>query len=550
MGGQLWHKSYPRGIPTEISLDNLTHVANLLEQACTRYASRTAMSCMGSSLTYEELNTHASWLAGYLQSIGIRKADRVALMLPNLPQFAVAFLAVQKIGAVCVNTNPLYTPREMQHQFGDSGAVAIIILDLFLDKLEKILLQTQIKNIVSVSIGDYLPVWKRALLSTVLRIKGALPNHSLSTTSFLTALTRGRNKPHQPVTIEPDDLCMLQYTGGTTGISKGAMLTHRNVQANVRQINVILAKHLVEGEECVLTALPLYHIFALTVNLLSMVNIGAESVLVPKPIPIKNTAKLFKKYKVTAMTGVNTLFNALNNCPLFRQLAPKSLKIVVGGGMSVQEVVSRQFEKITGVPIIEGYGLTESSPVTHINPFEGNRPIGSIGLPLPSTEAKIINEKEQELPIGESGELIIRGPQVMKGYWQRELETAQVLKNGWLHTGDVAKIDSNGFFYIVDRKKDMILVSGFNVYPNEVEAVLANHPKVLEAAVVGVADSQSGEAVKAFIVAKDPSLSEQELRSFCEDQLTGYKRPRQYEFRKELPKTNVGKILRRELKNS
>jgi long-chain acyl-CoA synthetase len=382
-----------------------------------------------------------------------------------------------------------------------------------------------------------------------MRIKGMIPRHGLAAIPFKKALALGAKRPVEKPALSHDDLALLQYTGGTTGVSKGAMLLQRNILANMAQIQHVARGHVLDGQEVVLTALPLYHIFALSVNFLTFLAMGQRMLLVPKPVPLKNLIKVFKSYPITVMTGVNTLFNALANDKHFRAHPPASLKIALAGGMALQDAVNKHWQKLTGQPIIEGFGLTESSPVSHVNPLSANPRIGSVGIPVASTDAKVVDEAGQEVPIGEAGELLIKGPQVMAGYWQRPDETAKALRDGWLWTGDVAKRDEDGFFYIVDRKKDMILVSGFNVFPNEIEEVLVAHPKVLEAAVIGVPDAGSGEAVKAFVVPRDQSLTIDELRKHCSEQLTNYKRPRHFEFRKDLPKSNVGKILRRELRD-
>ncbi len=544
-----WAKLYAPQVNPEVNPEAFPSLAAMLEKTCSDFTQKNAIHCMGGSLTFGQLNSLANQFANYLQnSLGLKKGDRIAIMLPNISQFPIVFFAAQKIGLICVNTNPQYTEREMRHQFADSGAKAIVILDLFADKLQSVLADTKIENIVITSIGDQLPLIKRIVIGTLLRIKRMIPSHSLKFTPFKEALARGANGKHSPVKVEHSDVAILQYTGGTTGSPKGAMLTQRNIISNVLQIQEWSKALNITSEEVALTALPLYHIFALTVNFLSFLTLGAETILVPKPIPISNTSKLFKKYRITLMTGVNTLYNALNHCPIFNEAAPKSIKIALAGGMALQQSVSDKFQSITGCKVTEGFGMTESSPVTHCNPIHVPTPAGSIGLPLPSTDAKIVDEDGDEMPIGEVGELIVRGPQIMKGYWQKSEETANTVKDGWLWTGDIARQDEKGFFYIVDRKKDMILVSGFNVYPNEIEEVLASHPKILESAVVGVTDEDTGEAVKAFIVRKDNSLTEAEVTAYCKTQLTGYKRPKHIEFKKELPKTNIGKILRRELK--
>jgi long-chain acyl-CoA synthetase len=535
----------------EIDFSGVTSVADSLEKACNRFANSIALTCMGTNLTFRQLDRLANQFAAYLQKdLGMKKGDRLAIMLPNILQFPIVFLAAQKIGVICVNTNPLYMPREMKHQFKDSGAKAIVIMDMFLDKLQEIKGETEIEHVIATSIGDQLPVWKGPLINFVLKAKGQIPKHSLQVVQFRDAMSKGARSQYEAPEISLDDIAILQYTGGTTGVAKGAMLTQRNILANMLQIRNCARGEVVEGAEIVLTALPLYHIFALTVNFLTFLAMGERMILVPKPIPISNTVKIFKQYNISVMTGVNTLFNALNNCKEFQELAPKNLKFALAGGMALQDPVNKAWQKITGNRIIEGFGLTESSPVTHVNPLGSGGRVGSIGIPVASTDAKVFDPDGKEVPVGESGELCIRGPQVMAGYWNRPDETEKTIRNGWLWTGDIAKRDADGFFYIVDRKKDMILVSGFNVFPNEVEEVLASHPKVLEAAVIGIPDKSSGESVKAFVVAKDKSLTIEELRQHCNAQLTGYKRPRHFEFRDSLPKTNIGKILRRELRDT
>ena len=436
----------------------------------------------------------------------------------------------------------------MLHQFNDSGVTAIVILDMFLDKLEKILPDTKIKTVIATKIGDQFPVWKDLLVTLVMKYKKKIPAHNVKHVAFRTAIAQGSAGQYPKPDIRPNDIALLQYTGGTTGVSKGAMLSHHNILANMAQIRAWADRHIEDGKEVVLTALPLYHIFALTVNFLTFLASGMQMVLVPDPRDMKKLIKLFRDFPLTVMTGVNTLFNSMNNSKEFRELAPRTLKFALAGGMALQESVSKAWQQITGNLIKEGFGLTESSPVSHCNPLGMDTPANSIGLPLPSTDAKLVDEAGQEVAPGEAGELCIKGPQIMLGYWNRPEETAKTIKDGWLWTGDIARVDDTGYFYIVDRKKDMILVSGFNVFPNEIEGVIAAHPKVLEVAVIGVPDNNSGEAVKAFVVAKDPSLTKDDLNSYLRDQLTGYKRPRQIEFRQTLPKSNIGKILRRSLK--
>lgn len=546
-----WLRFYPQGVGAQIHIAEGLTIDKMLDQTCQEYDRKTALTCMGTNVTFRQFARMADSFARYLQQkAGVKKGDRVAIMLPNIIQFPVALYGVLKAGGVCVNTNPLYTPREMKHQFVDSGATVIVIVDLFLDKLEEIIKDTEIKTVIVTSIADQLPVVKGLLVKAVMNVKGLVPKHNLKVVPFKDVLAEGSTLELKPTGHSTDDLSVLQYTGGTTGVSKGAMLTHRNLLANVLQIKVWASPYVGKSEsETILTALPLYHIFALSVNFLTFITYGGRMILVPKPIPIENTVKIFKKYNITVMTGVNTLFNAMNNSPMFQKLAPRSLKVAIAGGMALQDKVSQQFKKITGLPITEGYGLTEASPVTHCNPLSDNLRPGSIGVPVPSTESRIVDENGKTLGVDEIGEIAVRGPQVMAGYWRRPDETAKVIRDGWLFTGDLARMDKDGYFYIVDRKKDMILVSGFNVYPNEVEEVIALHDKVLEAAVIGVSDGGGSEFVRAFIVKKDQSLTIDELKQHCEKNLTNYKRPKEYVFKDSLPKSNVGKILRRELRS-
>lgn len=544
-----WFNSYPKNMPHEADTSKYKSIADALRQATKRFGDSPAVSCLGATLSFNDLDTLSDHFASYLQNtVGMKKGDRLAIMLPNVLQFPIVFLGAQKAGIVCVNTNPQYTPREMLHQFNDSGVTAIVIMDMFLDKLEKILPETKIKTVVSTKVGDQFPIIKNLLVTAVLKYKKKIPPHNLKTVCFRSAIALGAGKKFSAPEINSGDLALLQYTGGTTGVSKGAMLSQGNIIANMVQIRTWAAENLVDGKETVLTALPLYHIFALTVNFLAFIASGMHMVLVPDPRDLSKLVGLFRKYNFTVLTGVNTLFNGLNNNKEFKALAPKSLKFAMAGGMALQESVSLAWQKITGILIKEGFGLTEASPVTHCNPLGVTTPLNSIGLPVPSTDVKLVDENGNEVKPGEPGELCIKGPQVMMGYWNRPDETAKTLKDGWLWTGDIARMDDNGYFFIVDRKKDMILVSGFNVFPNEVEAVIAAHPKVLEVAVIGVPDKTSGEAVKAYIVPKDRSLTREEINHYCREQLTGYKRPRQIEFRESLPKTNIGKILRRTLK--
>lgn len=548
---RVWIKQYGPAVSPDISFDNIVSISDYLERTFTKYARQPAATCMGTTLSFAELNSAVLRFASFLQNtLGLRQGDRVAIMLPNVLQFLIAELAVLRCGGVCVNTNPMYTPREMLHQLSDSGASILIVMDMFADKFLEIRDQTKIQHVVITSIADQLPIWKRIPLKIFMRINKMVPNYPLKAWSFNEAIANSDPSKFLPPKIKTEDIAILQYTGGTTGVSKGAVLSHKNILANMLQIHAITKHVLNPGDETVLTALPLYHIFALSVNFLAVLADGYHMILVPKPIPIQNTIDTFRRYKISVMTGVNTLFNALNNSRAFRELAPSSLKVVVAGGMALQDHVNKTFQSITGVPITEGYGLTEASPVTHVNPINASNPVGSIGIPLPSTFAKVVDEFGEERLPGEVGELIVSGPQIMKGYWNQPEESAKVLKDGWLYTGDLARMDERGYFFIVDRKKDLIIVSGFNVYPNEIESVLAQHPKVLEAAVIGIPDKHSGEAVKAFVVARDPSLTVAEIKAYCKENLTGYKCPRTIEFRDALPKSGVGKILRKDLRSN
>ena len=545
-----WHQHYPKGVSDQIDVPEDMTIASLLQSVCHKHSDKLAITCMGSSLTFREFERLAEKFASYLQhEVGLTQGDRIAIMLPNIMQFPIAFYGAQKIGVTCVNTNPQYTAREMRHQFADSGAKAVVILDLFAHLLDEVIADTNIEHVIVTRVADQLPTLKGALISGMIRVTGKLKPYRTDAVEFKRALQLGAMHTVAYPKLVASDVAVIQYTGGTTGSPKGAMLTQGNILANIHQIQTWAHAMDISAQDTVLTALPLYHIFALSVNFLAFLSLGGEIILVPKPIPIKNTVKMFKKYPISVMTGVNTLFNAMNNDPEFQSLAPKSIKIALAGGMALQESVGRAWSHITGNMIVEGFGMTESSPVTHCNPVGVEPRLGSIGVPLPSTDAQIVGEDGEVVPVGEVGELVVRGPQIMKGYWRKDIETARVIKKGWLHTGDIARMDADGYFYIVDRKKDMILVSGFNVYPNEIEEVLAAHPKILEAAVIGVPDAKSGEAVKAVVVKKDTSLTEAEIQAFCAEQLTNYKRPKLIEFREELPKTNIGKILRRELRD-
>ncbi|MEY4135597.1 MAG: AMP-binding protein [Saprospiraceae bacterium] len=547
-----WLHHYPAGVPVKIDPDQYPTILHLLRETFAKYGKLKAFSCMGKELTFEEVDRMANDLGAYLQSRGLQPGDKIALMMPNLLQYPIALFAALRAGLVIVNTNPLYTPREMLHQFNDSGVKAIIIAENFGANLQKILPETGITTIITTSIGEMLGTVKGSIVNFVVRkLKGMVPPYQLpNEVRFMQAIGQGRKFTLRTHEGTPDEVVLLQYTGGTTGVSKGAMLTNRNIVANMLQIKAWMQPFLKEGAEVALCPLPLYHIFAFTVNLLAMMSYGGLSVLVTNARDLPSVIKVLKSYKVSIITGVNTLFNALLNHPDFAALDFSALKITVGGAMAIQRPVAEAWQKATGCVLSEGYGMTEAAPVITTNPLDGTGRIGTIGLPVPSTDVRIVDEQGKPLPHGQVGEIQAKGPQVMKGYYNRPEETARtIVEDGWLCTGDIGMMSEDGFFQIVDRKKDMILVSGFNVFPNEVEEVAMMHPKVMEAAAVGVADAKSGEAVKLFVVKKDSSLSESELLAFCRERLTGYKLPKTIEFRKELPKTNVGKILRRMLKD-
>jgi len=547
-----WLKNYPKGVSPEVDINQYQCIGQMFEETCNQFGPRIAFENMGSILTFEELEEMSRDFASFfLNVVGLEKGDRVAIQMPNLLQYPVVMFGALRAGLVVVNTNPLYTEREMCHQLKDSGAKAIVILANFAYHLEKIIEKTKITTVVVTQLGDLLG-WPKSLLVNfaVKYIKKMVPTYKLPKTyNFYEALDLGEEKKFNPEACQPEDLAFLQYTGGTTGVPKGAMLTHKNILSNMIQIAEWMKPRLIKGEEVVITALPLYHIFSLTVNCLSMMYYGSTNILITNPKDIDGFIKTLKKINFTFFTGVNTLFNALMNHPDFNQINFKSMKISVAGGTALQKNVSQEWLKKTGTPVVEGYGLTEASPVTSCNPTDRTDRVGTIGLPIPNTLMKICDNNGTPLPPGQSGELVIYGPQTMKGYWQKPEETSKVfMPDGGLITGDIAIMDKDGFFKIVDRKKDMILVSGFNVYPNEVEGVIALHTKVMEVAAVGVKDEKSGEAVKVFVVKKDTSLTPEELLDYCRQNLVAYKIPKHIEFRKELPKTNVGKILHRALR--
>jgi long-chain acyl-CoA synthetase len=548
-----WLKSYQPGVPEQINPTAYSSVVAVFEEACKKFADRPAFQNRGVNLSYRELDRRSMQFAAFLRNrLGLLQGDRVALMMPNMLQYPIAMFGILRAGCVVVNTNPLYSARELKHQLNDSGAKAIVVFENVANTLSDVIDETGVKHVITTGLGDQLGFVKGLITNMVVKYKLKLvPLYNLpSAIGFNTALAQGSGDKIAPTQINPEDLAFLQYTGGTTGVSKGAMLMHRNIVANMEQGGAWMNVGLKPGYEVIVTALPLYHIFALTVNCMIFIRIGALNVLVTDPRNMKEFIKLLSETPFSGLTGVNTLFNGLMNTDGFSEINFSTLKLSVGGGAAVQRAVADRWKKITGVTLVEGYGLTEASPSCSMNRLDAPEYTGSIGLPLPSTEFEVRDDDGKVLALGEPGELCVRGPQVMKGYWQRPEETAKsITSDGWLLTGDVAKMDEKGFFYIVDRKKDMILVSGFNVYPNEIEDVVAMMPGVLEVAAVGVPDDKTGEAVKVVIVPKDASLTIEAVKAHCRENMTGYKQPRVIEFRKELPKTNVGKILRRELRD-
>ncbi len=549
----IWTEIYPKGVPRTIDPKRYASVVEVFEESCKKFEKSEAFYNMGRSITYGELNELCNRFASYCQhELGLKKGDRIAIQLPNLLQFPVVLFGALKAGLIIVNTNPMYTAREMKHQFNDSGATALVILANFAHLGSTILKETSIKHVVVTEIGDLLGFPKRLIVNAVIKyVKKMVPPYKISgAISFSEALKRGSRRPYRPISLGHEDVAFLQYTGGTTGISKGATLTHKNVVSNMLQVQAFLKGVLKEGEETVITALPMYHIFALTGNCLAFLMYGAKNILITNPKDIAGFLKELSQHPFTFMTGVNTLFIAMMNHPLFSKLDFSHLKLSFAGGMALQSSVAAEWERRTKTPIVEGYGLSEASPVVCVNPTDGRAKIGTIGFPVPSTEVQFIDENGAEVPRGEPGELCARGPQVMRGYWNRPDETEKVLtSDGWLKTGDVALVDDEGFIRIVDRKKDMILVSGFNVYPNEIEEIVVKHEGVLEAAAIGIPDEKSGEVVKLFVVTRTThSVSKDDVLKHCREHLVAYKVPKQIEFRKELPKSNVGKILRRLLK--
>lgn len=550
---KIWLKSYPQGVPAEINPDAYQSIVEVLDQSSTQFSELPAFYNMGTTLTYKEVDIYSKAFASYLvQVLKLKKGDRIAIMLPNVLQYPIAMFGALRAGLIVVNVNPLYTVPELAYQLKNSGAEAILVLSNFASVVEQAIPGTAIKHVIVTDIGDMLPRAKAAFINFVLKyIRKKIPAWSIpQAVSFKKVITTGKQLTHQPVAISNDDIAFLQYTGGTTGVSKAAMLTHRNIISNIEQADAWFKAILTPGTEIIVTALPLYHIFSLTANCLYFTKAGGLNVLITNPRDTKSMIADMGKFKFTAFTGVNTLFNSLLKHPNFAKLDFSGLKLSLGGGMAVQRIVAEKWQQVTGMPLLEAYGLTETSPCVSMNPVTLKVYNGTVGLPVSSTDIKILNDEGNEVPLIHPGELAIKGPQVMRGYWQNERETEKVFTNdGWLLTGDVASVDEQGFLRIIERKKDMILVSGFNVYPNEIEDALVTIPGIVEAAVVGVPDENSGEAVKALLVKDDPNLTAEIVHNLCKKILTGYKIPKYIEFRKELPKSNVGKILRRALRD-
>ena len=546
-----WFKSYPAGIPHEVKLYEYNSVTEIFDESCIKYKDKIAFENMGATLTYARFDELSRNFAAYLQhELKLKKGDRIAIQMPNLLQFPIAFLGALRAGLIVVNTNPLYTPREMEHQFKDSGAVAIVIVANFASNLEKIIANTKIKHVIVTQLGDMLGGLKGTLVNFVVKnVKKMVPAYHLpNKIMFKGALNKGATLPFEKVDVSIQDLAVLQYTGGTTGVSKGAQLSHANLVAHNAMIRYWFKPYMgAKGDDIMITAIPMYHIFALTVNGLLMFSAGVKNVMITNPRDMKGFVKELKKHKFTIITGVNTLFNGLLNTPGFNEVDFSHLNGAVAGAMAVQDAVAKRWREVTGSPLIEGYGLSETSPTLCCNPLDGKHKSGTIGIPVPSTEIGIFDEQGNQLAQGEPGEICAKGPQVMRGYWNQD-NAGVFFPGGWFRTGDIGLMDAEGFFKIVDRKKDMIKVSGFNVFPNEIENVIAGYPKVLEVAAIGVPDARSGEVIKVFVVKKDQSLTEEELLKYCHENLTNYKVPKHVEFRTELPKTNVGKILRRALK--
>ncbi|MBK8336475.1 MAG: AMP-binding protein [Sterolibacteriaceae bacterium] len=548
---RIWTKHYPDGIPAEVNIDEHASLKEIFEKTCARHGERTAFSNMGARMSFGQLDEATRNFAAYLQQeLGLTKGDRLAIMMPNLLQYPVVMFGALRAGLTVVNCNPLYTARELEHQLKDSGASAIVVLENFATTLQEVLPRTPVKTVITTQVGDLLPGLKGLITNLVVKhVKKMVPAWQIDGAVPLpAALAAGRRHALAPVALSHDDVAFLQYTGGTTGVAKGAVLTHRNMVANLQQASAWVAINMIEGSEVMVIPLPLYHILSLTVSLIFF-KLGSHIVLITNPRDLPAMIKELGKVQFTAILGVNTLFHALLNAPGFAEVAGRSLKLAFAGGMAVQQTVAKKWEALTGAPLIEGYGLTETSPVVTGNPLDIKQWTGTIGLPVPSTDLAILDDTGNEMPVGEVGELCVRGPQVMRGYWNRPQETEQAFINGWFRTGDMGFMDERGYFKITDRKKDMILVSGFNVYPNEIEDIVMMHAGVMEVAAIGAPDERSGEVVKIVVVPKDPGLTEEALIAHCREHLTGYKVPKLVQFRTEpLPKTNIGKVLRRMLR--
>lgn len=548
---KIWLNHYDSRVAPEIDPDRYASIIDILDESVAKYGEKTAYINMGQTISFSELDSLSRQFAAYLMNNGFKPGDAIAIMMPNLLQYPVALFGILRAGMTVVNVNPLYTARELKHQLNDSQAKAIIIVENFAHTLDKVVADTGIQEVLLTSLADMLPAPKRWVVNFVVKhVKKMVPSYSLSgANSFMSALKAGEKLTYERPEINNQDLAFLQYTGGTTGVSKGAMLTHRNMIANLEQVSGLLSTVITPGKDLVVTALPLYHIFALLANCLLFLKFGCPNLLITNPKDMPGFVKELEKYPFAILPGVNTLFNGLLNTPGFSELDFSHFKFGLGGGMAVQRPVAEKWQKVTGTVLLEGYGLTECSPVVAVNPPQLEAYKGAIGLPVPSTDIMLIDDNGNEVGVGESGELWVKGPQVMKGYYNRPEASDEILKDGWLATGDIARCDEEGYFYIVDRKKDMILVSGFNVFPNEIEEVAAMHDAVLEVAAIGVPHDVSGEVVKLFIVRKDDSLTAEAVITHCRSHLTGYKVPKHVEFKEELPKTNVGKILRRELRD-
>jgi len=546
----IWQKKYPSGVENDIDPGKYSSVVELLDQSVKKYGDNPAYTNFGRTLSFNDIDRYSRDFAAYLQNSGLKPGDRIALQMPNLLQYPIVLFGSLRAGLIVVNTNPLYTPREMEHQFKDAGVKAIVILANFASNLEKILHKINIQHVIITEMGDQIGGIKGKLVNFIVKkVKKMVPGYKISMAlKYKDVLHKGEKLVFNPVDLKPTDTAFLQYTGGTTGVAMGATLSHRNIVSNMLQIREWMKPKLKEYEEVVITALPLYHIFALTVNCLCMLQLGAKNVLITNPRDLDSFIKELKKYPFTFISGVNTLFNGLLNHPKFREINFDFLKVSVGGGMAVQKFVAEKWESITGCPLVEGYGLSETSPVLSCNPIDGSHQIGTIGLPLPGTEMSVFDDNGQKVKTGQPGEICARGYQIMQGYWNREEDTKNAFFDDWFRTGDIGAMRDDGFFKIVDRKKDMILVSGFNVYPNEIEDVVALHEGVLEVAAIGIPDERTGESIKLFITKKDPELTEEEVIRHCKENLTKYKIPKQIEFIKELPKSNVGKIIRRILR--